>query len=264
MKKIASNIVDLLWNTNTRNFLSVNGFSERGSDYDRFAKLCGCAEQDPDAPIVSWMQAIVNSVLPRELPICTQNVKEIWKQSAERFLTEEIAFSEQNEKTRTFSMPCENHLSEDQLFVLNDLEISAESWHAWKNSAWNMTLNALQNGKIPTVLLPKGLSFQKCDLYRAERHLTGIEKNADLWCAQLVYFLCEFCSENRLRGGIVCLADLQVFCQILQYVSKLTPLSELLLQCENQNFDALLEIATIVSEKRKIEKEGIPPMLLIG
>ena len=264
MKKNASNILDLLWNKNVCLFLSVNGFSERGSDYDRFVKLCRCAERSPNAPIVSWMQETVNMVLPYEVPICVQNAKEIWMRSAETFLAKELAFSVGGEKMQTFSLPCEKKCSDARMFVLNDLDISEKTWGAWKSRAWSMAQNAVQKGEIPTVFLSEGLLFQKCDLYRVERHLRSAEINADLWCTQLVYFLCEFCSENRLRGSIVCHADLTVFYQILQYVSKLTPLPALFLHCENQNMDVLLKIANTVMEKRENTESGTPPLLLMG
>lgn len=264
MKKTVSNIVDLLWNPNIQNFLSVNGFSEHGSDYDRFAKLCQCAERDPNAPIVLWMQDAVNSILPCELPLCTQNIKEIWIQSAEKILIDGVDRSIGDEKTHAFSFPCEKTVSEEQLFILNDVEISGKSWKAWKNSAWSMTQKAVRSGKFPTVLLPVGMTFQKCDLYSTERHLNGAKINADMWCTQLVYFLCEFCSEEHRRGGLICHAELDILGQILQYVSKLTSLSDVFLKSENQNFDSLIEIANTVFEKRKNEKEGIPPMILIG
>ena len=263
----ATNIYQMLKNDTTAAWLTVNGFTAYGSDYDRFRKLCICADRTPDAPILSMLQEVLKTAFSCHLQLGEANCKEIWRTTAEMLMLSDAPSSLVSEdawrKTEILPPDASEWMSESR-FLLNGMQIHAETWDEWAKEAEQQLQKAMSAGKHPTVWISSDFNFQKPNLYRVERHLRGIEKCAALWMAQMVYFLCCRCSAEGLRGVLLWDAEPSQLLELLQYVSKLTPLPNLCVRCDTANASDWLRICEAVINGRRGSFEGIPPVVIVS
>lgn len=259
-----TNAAQILIDDTAKAVLTVQGFSQTGSDYDRFKRLCICADRTPDAPVFKYLQAKFEDVLSIPLRLSSENRNQIWTLAWEKLLSSEPNLNAAAEQAPVFEIlpPETAPIPSDSLYLLNGMQISARTWSEWRDQAWLQMQDAVEAGKRLTVEIPADVSVQKNSLYSVERHLSGMEPNGSVWCAQLLYVLCDFCRKSDLRGTVICRADLSKLHGILQHVSKLTPIPCLFLQCENKEPNTLLELCRMILKDRNDGEEGNPPILL--
>ena len=259
-----TNVAQILINDTAKAVLTVQGFSLTGSDYDRFKRLCICADRTPDAPFFKYLQGKFEDVFSCSLRLSLENCNQIWTLAWKKLLPSEPILNVATEKAPVIEIlpPVTAPIPSKSLFWLNGMKISAKKWVEWKDQAWLQMQDAVEAGKRLTVEIPADVSVQKNSLYSVERHLSGREPNGSVWCAQLLYALCDFCRKSDLRGAVICHADLSKLHEILQHVSKLTPIPCLFLQCENKEPNTLLELCRMILKDRNDGEEGNPPILL--
>ena len=264
-RTMASNLAELVIDRNAEQFLTVNGFSLGGSDYERFMRLCTCVERDPDHPLSRQLQLTLMDVFSISLPLNAQNCGEIWKITARRMLLEERNWEAIGQTSRFEILPpTMPKTAENTCFEIHSLPMEAVGWQAWKTEAEQLLSDILQQGRLPAVSFPSDFLFEKTSLYRVERHLSGEEKNPDLWSAQLLYFACDFCYQHRIRCCVDWAGDCSKLAELLRYVSKLTPISDLLLRCKHLSEETLQDICRLVMSSQTKRNEGTPPVLLIN
>ncbi len=263
MARAITNIGQFLMDDTAEKLLTVHGFSLSGSDYDRFRRLCVCLDRTVGSPVFDFFQEKFDS-----LSVCSQRLSqahcnEIWRSTGDAFLlepptdaTERVA-CDSPQILPPNAPPC----AVKPFFYLNGLSFSAKNWDEWKVQAWSRLDSAVAEEYCPAVEIPSEISFRKPNRYAAERHLGGTETDESLWTAQLLYALCDYCRSRELRGGIFCRADASKLSEILQYVSKLTPLPDLILQWDGKDSDSLWELSRAILKDRQSAEEGIPPIL---
>ncbi len=258
-----TNVAQLLINDTAEAVLTVQGFSMTGSDYDRFRRLCICADRTPDSPFFKHLQDKLGEYISCSMRLSSENCNKIWTLAWEKLLSPAPIFYSESEKDPVFEPfpPTTAPIPPASIFLLNGMQILAKTWDEWKELAWLKMQEAVDEGKQLTVEIPWDISVQRTSIYSVERHLSGVEPNGSVWCAQLVYTLCDFCKSRDLRGAVLCHAEFAKFYQILQHVSKLTPLPSLFLQCENKDTNTLLELCRVILRDRNSGEEGDPPIL---
>ena len=260
----ASNLTELMFDHHAEMFLTVNGFSLEGSGYDRFLRICNCVERAPEHPFSRYLQSILENGFSILQPMIPQNCNHIWKITAERMLIEDRDWSAfATDRGFEILPPRCSQEENNSCFCINGIQLSHKSWQEWRTEAEMQLLKAVERGDTLAVTFPSDYAFEKPNLYRVERHLFGIEKNQCLWSAQLLYFLCDFCHQSELRCRVNWGGDCEKLADLLQYVSKLTPIPNLLLQCDAVDAESLHTICKLVISSQTKRNEGVPPVLLI-
>lgn len=265
--QVATNIAEILIDDTTEKILTINGFSTIGSDYDRFKRLCVCVDKMPEHPASRHFQAQLETLFSCPYPLGSLYCKEIWKQTSQRLLSSERCVDVEDETTKIsveILPPYAGAGVPKPLFLINGMQIEAESWKDWQSCAEQMVESAVQAEKCLTIEFSSDFCFEKPNLYRVERHLKGIERNNDMWGAQLLYFLCRFCFQRELRCLIDWRSDCKELLNILQYVSNLTSIPNIFLKCSQIDSAVLTEISERIMKFRKTPTEGIPPILLLA
>ena len=259
-----SNLAELMIDRDAEQLLTVHGFTLNGSAYDRFARLCACVERAPTHPLSCRLQLLLEKFFSITLPMNTQNCGEIWKTTAEQMLLSDRDWTLDESKSRLEILPprCSDD-GQNACFDVHGLQIEAKNWQEWKREAEVLLLKHVRQGCTPIVSFDSDFVFEKPNLYRVERHLLGVEDNRDLWSAQLLYFACDFCYRHELRCRVAWMGDCEKMLELLQYVSKLTPISNLLLHCEDARENVLQNICRLVMASQTKRNEGTPPVLLV-
>ena len=264
-ENMASNLAELMIGECGIRFLTVNGFFVKGSDYDRFRRLCICVERDPTHPFSRHLQRVLQETFSISIPLCEENCNEIWSKTAFSFLSETLDFSADKWRSKFEILPPQCAVSSSKMYLdIHALQIEATDWQTWKAKAEKQLERCLEDDMDFFVPFSSDFQFEKPNLYRVELYLKGIEPNDRIWSAQLLYFVCDFCHRHRIRCRIDWSGDCNKLTDILQYVSKLTPIPDLLLRCETPAADPLLAICELVMEGRmgREDKVGVPPVLL--
>ena len=263
--RLMTNVMDLIECQDIQNLMTVNGFSQSGSAYDRFLSLCLCAERQPGTPIVSQIENYLREEFGRDFAINSSTCPEIWRETSENLLLGDVAPKVlRTVEKKDVCLPMATDFNSQKCFSLNDLRLDANEWSEWRREAEAILCRVLQEGGIVSVTLPASRLLAKTSLYQANRVIAEREWNHPAWITQLVYFLCDFCTAYNVRGCIFHPVGGVDLCKILQHVSKQTRLPNLYVGCAQPQFDALLPICRMILSERADKQKGVPPLLLVN
>ena len=263
--RLIINIMDLLECQDIENLMTVNGFLQSGSVYDRFRALCLCAERQPSAPIVSQLENYLREVFGRDFAINFSTCPEIWREAAESLLLGDVSPKVfRTVEKKDVCLPMAADFNPRKCFSLNDLRLDANEWSEWRREAEVILCRVLNEGGIVSVTLPAFQLLAKTSLYQANRVIAEREWNHPAWITQLLYFLCDFCTGHNVRGCIFCPSGGADLCEILQHVSKQTRLPNLYISCAQPQFDLLLQVCRMILSECADKQKGVPPLLLVN
>lgn len=270
-ERAASNLTELWWDAEKRAVLTVNGFSDRGSDYEIFRDFCTCLSRMPNSVEMARSREQLRVLFDcQQLPL-PENCALIWHQTADILLREPRTRAQACNMTAcavcepvlhpaSATAPC---VSEVVWMHTLPLSPCLRTWQSWKPEAELLLEQMLAPESAVGVTVPVEFCPQRTDLYHVNRVLSGEETNESLWVSQLIRFLCVFCSERRLRLLLKTDCAVEKLSSILYTVSRQTVLPDLIwMPTEGGQWDDLVMLAEPVMASRGERRRGIPPVLL--
>lgn len=259
------NVTELLESRDVRDLMTVNGFSSVGSAYDRFRALCLSAQRQPHTPTVLRLQAYLENAFGCDLPMCGETCGEIWRQTSEALFFEDVKPVAYCDSERSdVCPPSADDLTLKSCFLLNGINLTAPDWTKWREMAERILQDAVSEGKEICVSLPKGYTLKKTNLYKTNQVIAKGDWSCPSWISQLVYFLCDFCATNGLRGGVLGDYDPTVLLEILQHVSNFSHLPRLYVACDFSASTELLPVCGLILSDQAGGEAGVPPVLVVN
>ena len=183
-----------------QDLLFLSGFSVAGSDYEIFRNLCRAAERLPGHPERQCAEEQLRTLFGITDPLTPDHCDSIWKRTAEELLYFPLEKSDAERTKMKIKTPCWEQIPPKGMELFEKLpERQAADYAEWKE------LQTPSVGLRMRLDLPDGFFAESPNLYRVNRHLSGVEPNENLWLCQQARFLCESCKQT---GGelLICSA----------------------------------------------------------
>ena len=168
----------------------VYGVPAGGADFEVFRAFCRSAEKASDSADVRYVRDLLRSRLDCGLPLDLAHCAEIWRRTADVFLTRDVP-----RPTEPPRLPCPALPLFSGAETVTDCPplCGAGSWAEWEAN----TKKALAGAEAVRVRLPVGFRAKKMSLWQAERILCGEAVDSDGAAVQQVDFLAGFCTAER-------------------------------------------------------------------
>ncbi len=249
-----------------KDWLALNGFTENGSHYDVFARLCASAERDPCDPAVRRAEEILTDLLQSPVTLSTATCPGVWLAVAEALLLAQEQATPKRDCTEaqpSVSLPSHLFVAPPACEEISVLcQSDCQSWRSWEEQRVRLLKARAAHGVRPRLLLPQDFFPIKPSLYRVERILAGEEESKDLWQTQMAYFLFRACAPLGIRPVIATECSPEKLADLLKIVEKLTPLCNFIWQPSGEVRLVLPAICHIVMHSRRNSTEGEPPILI--
>lgn len=203
-----TNITELLDRELLDEFLLLNGFPVDGSDYERFGRLCVCAQRSPSDPLALCTRAWAEC-LGCALPVDPEHCAQIWCQTADTLLAGDVPAPAEDLLTSR-SDPNLGRSPWTELTPLLDPVTAcpplcgASDWSLWQERA----MRKLPSTGAVRMDLPMDYRAVRPNLWRVEQLLRGEITDPACALSQQFDFLCGVCSaERRLYLAYACKAD---------------------------------------------------------
>ncbi|HBF15223.1 MAG TPA: hypothetical protein DDW30_06005 [Clostridiales bacterium] len=172
----------------------VYGETAGSADFEVFRAFCGSAEQAPDSADVRYVRELLQSRLDCGLPLDRAHCAEIWRRTADAFLTRDVPCPPEPPRLPCPALPIASGAETEAKAVTDCPPLrGAGSWAEWEAN----TKKALAESEAVRVWLPVGFRAKKMSLWQAERILCGAAVDSDGEAVQQTDFLAGFCTAER-------------------------------------------------------------------
>ena len=261
----AVDVIDLLCGSAIKDLLAVNGFTENGSHYDLFSKICLSADRDRQAIAIRAAEGMLSALLGETVQLSSKTCADLWHRVADLLLHDPSAACKQDfcREEPFFSPPSDLFIQATDCVELSSLcQFTCQTWQEREARAMQELQAACSNGVYPRLSFSRSFSPVKPNLYRVERILAGEETNEDLWKTQLAYLLFRFCEANGIRPVIATECAPEKVVELLKIIEKLTPLCNFIWQTNREALSVLPQLCRLVMNSRRSDAEGDPSVLI--
>ena len=168
----------------------VYGVTAGGADFEVFRAFCMSAEMASDSADARYVRELLQSRLDCGLPLDRAHCAEIWRRTADVFLTRDVPCPTEPPRLPCPALPT---VSEAKPVIDCPPLCGAGSWAEWEAN----TKKVLAGAEAVRVRLPVGFRAKKMSLWQAERILCGAEVDPDGEAVQQTDFLAGFCTAAR-------------------------------------------------------------------